>query len=450
MSAANPATYEQITIESNDQERTADLRMGTVAFDYYEDIFSPTITARVRVVNTGDSMSPKDVSDPKKTDGEKQSIYNGLPLRGGERVIVKILDKGNSYDGGEKDGIDFASDVKKYMYVSSITDVISETQRETFLLNLVSREAITNETTRVFRKYTGPISESVRNIVRETLVSKFGDGSVDSSSNKYSFIGNNRKPFSVITWLASKAVPKSSGDGTAGFLFYQTQDGFQFRSIDDMIQQDSVATYVYTEVTKSFIERNNDYRILKYSVDKNQDLLKKLRLGTYSSQRMFFNPNTFTFTTPERGKFKLQDDKIKNLGKKKVKSELPKISDESERTLDDLPTRILSGVIDIGTMDQGVSQEENADPSKYQAQAIMRYNVLFTQTLSMTVPCNTDLRAGNIITCEFPKISRKDSAELDPDTSGKYIIKELCHHFDPDGSYTSMKLIRDTFGFYGS
>ena len=211
-----------------------------------------------------------------------------------------------------------------------------------------------------------------------------------------------------------------------------------------------MATYVYTEVTKSSIERNNDYRILKYSVDKNQDLLKKLRLGTYSSQRMFFNPNTFTFTNPERGKFRLQDDKIKNLGKKKVKSELPKISDESERTLDDLPTRILSGVIDIGTMDQGVSQEENADPSKYQAQAIMRYNVLFTQTISMTVPCNTDLRAGNIITCEFPKISRKDSAELDPDTSGKYIIKELCHHFDPDGSYTSMKLIRDTFGFYGS
>ena len=450
MSAANPASYEQITIESNDQERTADLRMGTVAFDYYEDIFSPTITARVRVINTGDSMSPKDTTDSKKTDGEKQSIYNGLPLRGGERVIVKILDKGKSYDGSEKDGINFASDVKKYMYVSSITDVISETQRESFLLNLVSREAITNETTRVFRKYTGSIADSVEKILIDTLKISRSRVYMDDTSNKYGFIGNNRKPFSVITWLASKSVPVSSGDGTAGFLFYQTQDGFEFRSIDDMIKEDSVATYVYTEVTKSSIERNNDYRILKYNVDKNQDLLKKLRLGTYSSQRMFFNPNTFTFTNPEKGKFRLQDDKIKNLGKKKVKSELPKISDKAERTLDDLPTRILSGVIDIGTMEQGVSQEENADPSKYQAQAIMRYNVLFTQTLSMTVPCNTDLRAGNIITCEFPKISRKDSAELDPDTSGKYIIKELCHHFDPDGSYTSMKLIRDTFGFYGS
>ena len=44
MSASNPASYEQITLESNDQERTVDLRLGTVSVDYYEDIFSPTIT----------------------------------------------------------------------------------------------------------------------------------------------------------------------------------------------------------------------------------------------------------------------------------------------------------------------------------------------------------------------------------------------------------------------
>ena len=67
----------------------------------------------------------------------------------------------------------------------------------------------------------------------------------------------------------------------------------------------------------------------------------------------------------------------------------------------------------------------------------------------MTVPCNTDLRAGDVITCEFPKISVEDKDEIDSETSGKYIIKELCHHFDPKSSYTSMKLVRDTFGYYG-
>lgn len=70
-----------------------------------------------------------------------------------------------------------------------------------------------------------------------------------------------------------------------------------------------------------------------------------------------------------------------------------------------------------------------------------------TQTLSIIVPCNLDLNAGNVIECNFPKVnSSEDAKEYDTEVSGLYIIKELCHHFDAENSYTSMKLIRDTFG----
>ena len=268
---------------------------------------------------------------------------------------------------------------------------------------------------------------------------------VHDTIHPYSFIGNLRKPFSILVWLASKAVPAGSKP-TAGFVFYQNQDGFNFVSIDDMIKQESVATYVYTEVSQSEINRNNDFRILSYTTDKNENLVEKLRLGTFASHRMYFNPLNFRFTDPAEGLFKLKSDEMDNLGRE---VELPPVSDDSDKKLNDIPSRILSGVVDIGTMNRECSKEPNADPGLYQSQAIMRYNVLFTQTLSMTVPCNTDLKAGDIITCEFPKISRSDSGELDGEISGKYIIKELCRHFEPDGSYTSMKLIRDTFGFYG-
>ena len=100
-------------------------------------------------------------------------------------------------------------------------------------------------------------------------------------------------------------------------------------------------------------------------------------------------------------------------------------------------------------MEKDVSTDENADPFKYQSQALMRYNVLFTQVIEMTIPSNTNLRAGDIIECQFPKITQSNAKEFDTETSGLYMIKELCHHFDTDGSYTSMKLIRDTFGKHG-
>jgi hypothetical protein len=433
--------YEELILESNDQKRTVDIRTGTVSIDYYEDIFSPSITAKIQVGNTGDSIQAQD--NEGNSTGKFQSIYNGLPLRGGERVSLKIA--GNS---GTNPGLDFATDEKDYLYVSSITNVISESQREFFELNLVSREAITNETVRVPKKFptSQSISDSVESIIKEYLKTDKID-KIDKTQNKYGFIGNLRKPFTVLVWLASKGVPESSKkDATAGYVFFQTQDGFSFRSIDNLISQPSKATYSYSDVNQSGYEKDNDFNILQYTTNRNQNLIEKLRLGTYSSYRIVYDPLHFTF---KESTFKLENyaGESVNLGQT---LELPKINNDSNQKLGDLPTRILSQVLDIGTVDADISKASNADPSKYQSQAIMRYNVLFTQTLSMTVPSNTNLRAGDIITCNFPKISREDGATYDDEQSGLYMIKELCHHFDTEGSYTSMSLIRDTFGRYAT
>ena len=432
MSASEASLYEELTIESNDRSKTADLKLGTISIDYYEDLFSPSITAKMRVVNTGDTIAAEG-------EKERQSIYNGLPLRGGERLSMKILDHGKTGAGEDKKGLDF-TDPDRNLIVSSITDVISESQRESFMLNLVSREAISNETTRVFKKYSAKISTSVETILKDVLATETDRYEVDDTSNDYQFIGNLRKPFTILVWLASKSVLDKSGDTTAGFLFYQTQDGFKFKSIDNLTKQESKATYTYTQINESSTETNNDFRILNYGVDKNQNLLEKLRLGTYSSVRVTFDPYNFKCKQSE---FKFDESGIDKLGNKVV---LPQISEDSEKTLSDIPSRVFSQVVDRGTFEPDVSTKKNADPTKYQAQTAMRYNVMVTQLLSIVVPCNTDLRAGDIITCKFPKISREDSEVFDSETSGKYIIKELCHHFDPDRSFTSMKLVRDSFG----
>ena len=55
-----------------------------------------------------------------------------------------------------------------------------------------------------------------------------------------------RKPFTVLTWLASKAAPES---GIAGYVFYQTQDGYKFKSLDKLITQEPKDKFYYTTVT---------------------------------------------------------------------------------------------------------------------------------------------------------------------------------------------------------
>jgi len=430
------STYEEIIIESNDGSKTVDIRLGAVSIDYYEDIFSPIITAKIVVGTTGDAIKGKD--------DKAQSIYNGLPLRGGERVSLKIAP--NSVTNK---GLDFATNPKHYLYVSSVTNIISEGLREFFVLNLVSREAITNETTRVPIKFPTslPIDASVEKILKEYLkTDKPTD--VDKTSNKYGFIGNLKKPFTLLVWLASKAVPTIQ-NATAGFLFYQTQEGFKFKSIDNLIIQSPKATYFYNEVNRSDIERNNDFNILSYTTERNQNLLEKLRLGAYASFRAAFNPADGKFTLPQEGSFTYGNyaGKTKNLGQV-VK--LPPITNSLNETLGDIPTRIITQVIDIGTMEKDVSLDVNANPWEYQSQSIMRYNLLFTQVLNMTVPLNTNLKAGDIIDCKFPKITSSDAKEYDDEQSGLYMIKEICHHFDSEQSLSSMKLVRDTYGAYGT
>ena len=192
MSAINKSLYEKFIIESVDGSKTADISGGVVSFNYYENLFSPMITAKVVVVNTGNTIMGDD--------GILQSLYNGFPLTGGERVVIKI--SGNS---ASNDGLDFSDSPNRYFYVGSITNVLIKEEKETFTLNLVSREAITNETIRVGKRFptSQKISDSVKDICKNYLSSdKLYD--VDETQNPYGFIGNMKKPFTVITWLASK------------------------------------------------------------------------------------------------------------------------------------------------------------------------------------------------------------------------------------------------------
>ena len=226
--SVNKSLYEEFIIASGDNSKTVDIAAGVVNFTYYENLFSPVLTARIVVVNTGGVVAGKD--------GKQQSLYNGLPLRGGERVSIKI-----AANSGTNASLDFSEPTKNF-YVSGIENVMIDGERESLVLNLVSREAITNETVRVGKKFPtdNNISDSVIDILKNYIkTDKINE--IETTMNNYGFIGNMKKPFQIITWLAGKSMSgkseKSSGGNSAGFFFYQTRQGFNFRSIDSLVEQ---------------------------------------------------------------------------------------------------------------------------------------------------------------------------------------------------------------------
>ena len=126
--------------------------------------------------------------------------------------------------------------------------------------------------------------------------------------------------------------------------------------------------------------------------------------------------------------------------------EVPKLlTDETNQNLGSLPSRMITMVADRGLLDDDPTLAKNSEPVRWQREAYFRYQLLFTQILNMVVPLNTRLVAGDLIKVNF-LTADIEAKERDRQQSGYYMIKSLCHHFDPNQSLTSMTLIRDTFG----
>ena len=452
MPAISPCEYELITIES-DQGVTIDLRLGVVSFQYFEDLFSPTITAKMVVISTSGV-----VSDDKTK--KIESLYNGLPIRGGERVAIKI--KGNT---NVNKGLRFDTP-EKYLYVSKISNIIRDGQKEIFVLHLVSREAITNEITHVNRKFEpySLIDTHVEDILKNDLKVKTirYAGNIDPASNKYGFLGNLKSPFQLLVWLASKATPQTqSTSGFTGYFFYQTQSGFNFRSADSLIKDGldgrtartnfkATREYTHKQFT-DYINESGDFNILSYSIQRNNDLIRKLIIGQYSNFTASFNPLNGRFSKVEEGSFNLKE--ILNQPKgKKISTlgdvpEVPTLLSDDGVGLGELPSRIMSVVKDVGTLSKEASKSDSPGVSQTQKEALVRYNLLFQQVVKIIIPLNTNLQAGEVVKLNF--LGAPEGSTYDRKQSGYYLIKELCHAFDTEQSVTSMTVIRDTFGEFG-
>ena len=414
------------TIQTLDGSTTVDVTNSCLFFDYFEDILSPCVTAIAQLMNSS-------------------SLFNILPIRGGEKVTISV-------------DTAFGEFVLDDLYVYKVSNLDAQHSNEMFTLNLVSREGLTNETSRCETIYRGNLQTTVTKILKDDLkTKKYKSENIEGTSNDYSFIGNNRKPFHILTWLGPKAVPangQNSGTageearGTAGFLFYENKDGFNFRSIDSLVSSTKIQTnsadkenipyYLFTQVIEENQTKTN-FNILNYNYEKNIDLMKALRVGMYVNKTYFYDLYSNTL---DIYKYKVKDQVKSKLGG----AESIAVSDE----FGDSISRIMVRTSDRGGLKPDGSLSDKLRSGADMAMSYSRYNLLFTQALNMVVPCNVNLKVGGIIHAEFPRIDRSTNMTSDEEQSGYYLVKELRHHFEGGQMVTSLRLIRDSYGLYSS
>jgi len=390
----------------------------TYDFSYYESLLSPNITAILTAVDVGGSVKYDKEYDNQERFGTLSSAF----LKGEVDVKFKIVSK-----LGE---LDFS---KNPLVFDKQVNPDQESQREAIVMSLVSRSAKKNLENKVDLRYSGNIGDSVRKILKQYLQISDNKISITPTKNPLPFIGNSEPLFDLMCWLASQSSPV---DGNPGYFFYETKNGYNFRSVDELISQAPKAEYTMSAVLRSGIENEeNDFKILRKNEIKRQDLISSLKAGIFQSRLITLDLKNRKVETKI---YKLEDEQLKKSLGKKV--EIPNVQGY---------TRTQFRIKSVGTLEKTPAGEVYNDPVEWQTKASMRYNLLFTQVIQILVPCNPQLVAGDTIICNFETVTQESKTQgPDPVQSGKYLILNLCHKFNATNSYTSLTLVRDSYGLY--
>ena len=432
--------------QAKDGGKSIDASGAVVDIKYYEDILSNSVSLSAIITESGESDS----------DVGNVGILDGLPIRGGEPSNIVIVD----HDGNK---LEFNGDNK--LYVNRVRNVISGTQKDVYSIDFTSREMLANEQCRVVKRYDGKISENIKKILTENTSAEVGiktkkEVTVDETAINYNFIGNDRKPFYVCTWLASKSIPAQAGKvgGSAGYVFYETYDGYNFRSLDALAEQEPKGNYLFSNTDD--IPPEYTAKVLNYDIDRDIDLQNNLTIGAYANRTLFFDFYAYNYKVrnysvdesggSENNKGAGSKGKIVTLGSDEIDS----VADEFRLPV----SRLMNRVLDVGTLPAGKDIDEQLktwkdspfdptyDSTKTMVQSVMRYNQMFSVKINIMIAGDFRLRAGDLIRCEFPRLSTESNTRPNKVSGGLYMIASLCHNITPRETYTSLTLVRDTFG----
>ena len=428
----------------------------------YESLESPYLIAEMVIVDNG------------------INLIGTIPITGMEKITFGIK---TPY---------FTDTEYKYEFrISAVRNRTAGGKIQGYTFDLISYEGLQNEALRIAKSY----SDYGQKIVKEILDINFKTKKkliVEDCKYKMKFIPRGQRPFELIYSMLSKCIPFSASpsnkntsksslpkpntggeagatdvnvsetiSGSAGYFFWESYDGYNFKSIDALCDGPIKETYNY-QIAKLDNGADSGRSILEYSYSNEIDVMKKMRCGTYSSMMVFFNPSTGQYE-----EYVFDIDKsygtMKHLGKDEKIPEGPK-------QLSKYPTRIMTQFLDHETFHNGsdVASPDPKDNSKsgssfpdykkhYTAQSVSRLLLLENQQLSMVVHGNLNLRAGDKISILLPNFSadsERKTERYDKQHSGNYLIKEISYEFyrqkngQANIAVTNMTLVRDSFGSF--
>lgn len=397
---------------------------GILSFDYEESIFSPTFIVSAKFIAV-------------------EGVLSDLKLHGTETANITI-----KHDSGD-------DMVFEDLIVTNMIQDDTTSNGSIFSVVLRSQDVIMNESERLSQRYDPKTNASthVDTILGTNLKTSY-ENDIEDTANNDGFYGNYWTPYRAIYWLARRAVSKSmSGDGSGtnrvGFLFWQTRNGYRFKSVDTIMADGNTKDLVFSQhevIAPEDFDENN--LLFHPTFEAPVDIVEQMRLSRFGEERRYVNLHSLYVTKKEDGVLS-EENVSKGQNSLGDDDDLPLQVDGFD--IRSRPSRPTVSVLVDGTMKQdgtiSIGGEGEFHPHKVVSQSRMRYQSLLSNSLKITVPMNLNVESGDVIVANILKSNEGDDEYL----SGEYIVKDLRHSYsqmDDDGveCLTILRLVRDWHG----
>ena len=420
---------EAVTLTSLISTQTADLSGLCKQIEIFEDMFSPCLTAKLHIEDS-------------------YNFPEFFPITGQEKVTIIFK--------ADIDSIEPTRLVFR-VYKLDTQDILRNGRSQSYVLHLISEGGYLNYSQQCGYAVSGHTSTMVSTILMQHFPESVWKSKlqIEISSDNYSFVlPQNYTPFKAINWLASKAMA-SVGDGYSPYFFYETFDGYCFKSLSNIIEEGSreVIPYFNTEPNFPFgMDRfpspydtnlpSDFHRVQKLTEHSRFDMAENIMQGTISSTL-----EVHDILRKEKRKTTLREldvfSKKRKLG-----------AGMMFRTGDPETTRVMDGALyyEPSTPYTAHNDRNNITDNTQVENILLRrnyhLNTMLTQKIDIDIFGDNRKRVGQVIDLIVPNISVNGNlaeGQIDKNLSGKFLITSIKHTLGK-GYICKLELSRNCMG----
>ena len=425
-----------------------DLTASCMGITIFEDIFSLALTGTIAI-------------------SDAFNLPSHGPILGQEYLYLKI--RTPSFPSVETTAIDFSENVFLVHSISTRTQITEGVQG--YVLSFASQELIKNQRLKVTQSLTGSWSDLVEQMLRgNKYLNTTKNVLVEKTAGVKRFVAPNIRPLDVVVLATKQAVAQKKGEPT--FLFYETFDGFNFRSLASLYNK--LPSFLFKTVQagsnppagrKMDIAKQME-TILDYSIVNNNDTITGYRGGMYGSKLITHDIINKTYRS---NKYNYHDNFISEphivSGTTAERTEYPFVSElyvNQEGRVSDFHGRtfVMPETNSSSDSDKDAQHVTTANTSPFNSynpqRWVQRRNSQMLQlenafNINLKVHGNTMVRVGNIVTVKIPYVqasSIKKDEPFDKFYNGPFLIKRIRHDFamtqSPPKHIMSMNLVKDS------